>query len=158
MLEFTRPAMTVSDVMNVDVFNIAPETPIEEARNMMRQRKIHHLVVRRGAQPIGVVSAHDLSSMRSAQRRPKTVADIMSRHLITIEGRVSLERAAYKMRNHAIGCLIVLNRGTVAGIVTTSDLLGRLGDVDQRRRRADERTAIHHRVVHRHRSRPNGVW
>src|SRR5262249_2137121 len=113
-----RPAMTVSDVMNADVLSVAPTTPIEEARNLMRQRKIHHLVVQRGTQPMGVVSTHDLSSTRSTRRRPKTVADIMSRHLITIEGRASLDRAAYKMRNHAIGCLIVLNRGTVAGIVT----------------------------------------
>jgi CBS domain-containing protein len=150
--------MTVSDVMNTDVLSIAPETPIEDARNLMRKRKIHHLVVRRGTQPVGVVSTHDLPSMRSTRRRPKVVADIMSRHLLTIEGRVSLDRAAYKMRNHAIGCLIVLNRGTIAGIVTTSDLLGRLGDLDQRRRRADERTAIHHRVVHRHRARADGVW
>jgi acetoin utilization protein AcuB len=149
--------MTVSDVMNTDVLSIAPETPIEDARNLMRQRKIHHLVVRHRAQPIGVMSTHDLPSTRS-RRAPKTVADIMSRHLITIEGRASVDRAAYKMRNHAIGCLIVLKRGTIAGIVTTSDLLGRLGDADQRRRRADEPTAVHHRVVHRHRSRANGVW
>jgi CBS domain-containing protein len=150
--------MTVSDVMNTDVLRIAPEAPIEDARNLMRQRKIHHLVVGRGAQPIGVVSAHDLSSTRATRRRPKTVADLMSRHVITIDGRTSLDRAAYKMRSHAIGCLIVLNRGTVAGIVTTSDLLGRLGDTDQQRRRADKRTAIHHRVVHRHRSDANGAW
>jgi acetoin utilization protein AcuB len=150
--------MTVSDVMNTDVLSIAPETSIDEARNLMRQRKIHHLVVRRDALPIGVVSAHDLSANPVQRRRPKTVGEIMSRHLITIEGRTSLDRAAYKMRNHAIGCLIVLNRGTIAGIVTTSDVLGRLGDVDQRRRRADKRTAIHHRVVHRHRSRADGVW
>jgi CBS domain-containing protein len=150
--------MTVSDVMNADVFTIPPETRIEEARDAMRQQKIHHLIVRRGTQPIGVVSAHDLSAARVARGRPRTVADIMSRHVIAIEGRASLERAAYTMRNHAIGCLVVLKRGTVAGIVTTSDLLGRLGDVDQRRRRANTPTAIHHRVVHRHRSRANGVW
>jgi CBS domain-containing protein len=150
--------MTVSDVMNADVLTITPETPIEDARTLMRQRKIHHLVVGRGAQPVGVVSAHDLSRRQSRRRQPKTVADIMSRHLITIESRASLNRAAYKMRNHAIGCLVVLNRGIVAGIVTTSDLLGRLGDADQRRRRADDGTAIHHRVGHRHRSRANGVW
>jgi CBS domain-containing protein len=150
--------MTVSDVMNADVLSVAPETPIEEAQTLMRQRKIHHLVVQRGPQPMGVVSTHDLRSMGATRRRPKTVSEIMSRHLLTIEGRASLDRAAYKMRNHAIGCLIVLNRGTVAGIVTTSDLLGRLGDVDQRRRRADAGTAIHHRVVHRRRSRADGVW
>jgi CBS domain-containing protein len=150
--------MTVTDVMNADVLSVAPETPIEDARNLMRQRKIHHLVVRRGAQPIGVVSTHDLPSTRSTRRRPKTVAGIMSRHLITIEGRASVDRAAYKMRSHAIGCLIVLNRGTIASIVTTSDLLGRLGDMDSRRRRADERTGVHHRVVHRHRSHGDGVW
>jgi CBS domain-containing protein len=150
--------MTVSDVMNADVIAIPPETPIEEARGVMRQRKIHHLVVQRGARPVGILSAHDLPAARATRRRPKTVADIMSRHLITIEGHTPLDRAAYKMRNHAIGCLIVLNRGTVAGIVTTSDLLGRLGDADQRRRRADKGTAIHHRVSHRHRSRSDGVW
>jgi len=118
--------MTVSDVMNADVLTITPETPIEDARTLMRQRKIHHLVVGRGAQPVGVVSAHDLSRRQSRRRQPKTVADIMSRHLIAIESRASL--------------------------------LGRLGDADQRRRRADDGTAIHHRVGHRHRSRANGVW
>jgi len=44
--------MTVSDVMNADVLTITPETPIEDARTLMRQRKIHHLVVGRGAQPV----------------------------------------------------------------------------------------------------------
>jgi len=43
-------------------------------------------------------------------------------------------------------------------IDSRASLLGRLGDADQRRRRADDGTAIHHRVGHRHRSRANGVW
>jgi CBS domain-containing protein len=150
--------MTISDVMTVEVLTIAPETRIDEARTLMRQRRIHHLVVQRGTRPIGIVSAHDISATRAARHQPRTVADIMSRHLITLEGRASLERAAFVMRKHAIGCLVVLQRGAVAGIVTTSDLLGQLGDIDQRRRRADERTAVHHRVVHRHRPRANGVW
>jgi CBS domain-containing protein len=150
--------MTVSDVMSPDVVTVAPALPVAEARSLMRQHQIHHLVVQRGSQTVGIVSARDLSRPGGSRKPPQTVADVMTRHVLTAEARTSIDRAAYKMRGHSIGCLIVLNRGRVAGIVTPSDLLGLLSSRARHSRRADTRTAIHHRVVHRHRARADGVW
>ena len=149
--------MTVSEIMTADVITVPPAMPIGDARTLMRKENIHHLVVKRGAHPVGVVSARDLSRI-GASAKSQTVADVMTRHLMTIDGQASLGRASYIMRGRSIGCLIVLKRGSVAGIVTTSDLIDLLGTPSRRKGRADARTAIHHRVAHRHRSRADGLW
>ena len=150
--------MTVSEVMSPDVVSVSPAMPVAEARRLMRQHQIHHLVVQRGSQTLCIVSARDLSRPAASRKASKTVADVMTRHVLMTEVRTSVDRAAYMMRGHSIGCLIVLNRGRVAGIVTPSDLLGLLSSRARHSRRADTRTAIHHRVVHRHRARADGVW
>jgi CBS domain-containing protein len=82
----------------------------------------------------------------------------MTRHVLSVDRRTTLERASHKMRGHAVGCLVVLERGRVAGIITTSDLLGLVRAIPTRRPRADSRTAVHHRVAHRPRRRADGIW
>lgn len=151
--------MLISEVMTPDVQCVPATMSAIEARDLMRQKRIHHLVVKRGADLLGIVSAHDLDHRAAGSAKHlRTVADVMSRHLLTIDEQKTLGRASYMMRGHAIGCLIVLRRGRVVGIVTAADLLGLLGRGAERRPRADTRTAIHHRVGHRHRSRGDGVW
>ena len=150
--------MTVSEVMSRDVSSVLPTAPIGEVRDLMRQNQFHHLVVERGGHTVGIVSAHDLARPASSRRKPKTVADVMTRHVVTVDERASVDHASYMLRGHSIGCLVVLRRGQAVGIVTTSDLLGLLAKDARRGKRADTRTAIHHRVGHRHRSRSDGVW
>jgi CBS domain-containing protein len=152
--------MTVSELMSGNVQTVAPTMTIVAARTLMRAKRIHHLVVVKGADLVGVVSARDLSR-RSPGRTSKAavVADVMSRHVLMIDRDATMARASHTMRGHSVGCLVVLDRGRVAGIVTTSDLLGLLGrSTEWRRPRAEKKTAIHHRVGHRHRSRGDGTW
>jgi CBS domain-containing protein len=149
--------MTVSDLMSTNVESITSRASVEDARALMRARRIHHLAVMQNQQLVGVVSAHDLRPARPARTRSsQKIADIMSRHVMTVRPATSVDRAAYLMRGRAIGCLIALDRGRVAGIITTADLLGRLAPEASRRKRADDR-AVHHRVAHRHRHGPP-VW
>jgi len=151
--------MIVSEVMTTDVQCVRPTMLASDARDLMRSKRIHHLVVKRGGDLLGVVSARDLDRrVAESIRVQRRVADVMSRHLLTIEEEKTLGRASYIMRGHAVGCLIVVRRGEVVGIITAADLLGRLGRGAERRPRADTRTAIHHRVGHRHRSSGDGVW
>lgn len=150
--------MTVSEVMSADVQCVLPSMPVADAKDLMRRKGIHHLVVKNGPKLLGVVSARDLNQRVAAATSRRTVADAMTRHVLSVAGDTTLGRASYQMRGHAVGCLVVLERGRVAGIVTTSDLLGLLGNGAERRPRADTRTAIHHRVAHRHRQRGDGTW
>lgn len=151
--------MTVLDVMTGDVRSVPPTMAAADARALMRREHIHHLVVTQGPDLVGVVSARDLSRrVPGAASKRRTVADVMTRHVVTVDDQATLGRASYVMRGHSIGCLVVLRRGRVVGIVTAADLLGLLGRGAERLARGDTRTPLHHRVGHRHRSRGDGVW
>lgn len=151
--------MTVSDVMTSEVITVTGATPLADARALMRKNGIHHLVVKRGAHPVGVVSARDIGrAPRSSRATPRIVSDVMSRHVFAVQEQTTVDRAAHVMRGRSLGCLVVLRRGEVVGIVTAADLLTILAGRSRRGRRADTSTAIHHRVGHHHRSRGDGVW
>ncbi len=150
--------MNISDVMSDAVETTAPDTLIDKAREQMKVKGIHHLVVMRGKDLLGLVSARDLGRRRADAVKKRTVSDVMSRHVLSIDGQTTLARASFMMRGRNIHCLVVLEKGRLAGIVTPADLLGLLGLGAERRPRADTRTAIHHRVAHRHRSRGDGTW
>ncbi len=49
--------------------------------------------------------------------------EIMVRNVITIDSEASVQEAARQMNLYEIGCLIVLNKGKVSGILTERDLL-----------------------------------
>ena len=152
--------MTVSDVMTTNVYSVAPEVSTEDARALMRRRRVHHLVVQNGhADWIGIVSAHDLERQPAARhRRPLKVSDVMTRHVLTIDEHTSVDRAAFMMRGRSIGSLLVLRRGQIVGIITTANLLQQIGQGVARRSRASTNSAVHHRVAHRTRPRADGVW
>lgn len=152
--------MTVAEVMTANVHSVAPDVSTDAARALMRRRRVHHLVVTnvRGDW-VGIVSAHDLDRRPAApQKRPLKVAKVMTRHVLTVDEQTSVDRAAFKMRGHSVGCLLVLRAGQVVGIITTSDLLGLIGQRVVRRQRAMTDTAVHHRVSHHRRPRADGVW
>lgn len=150
--------MTVSDVMSRNVPCVCPSMSVTEGKDLMRRKRIHHLVVNEGASLLGIVSVRDLNRRVAAGGTGRrTVADAMTRHVLFIEPDATLGRASHKMRGHAVGCLVVLEHGRVVGIVTTSDLLAMLEGSGARRARG-EKPASHHRVAHRRRVRGDGIW
>jgi CBS domain-containing protein len=54
------------------------------------------------------------------------VQDIMSREVITVEPGASVSYAAGIMSIKEIGCLVVLEKGEIAGIFTERDILSRV--------------------------------
>ena len=152
--------MTLSEIMNVNVQAVKPGTPAANARERMREKKIHHLVVEEGDAVVGVVSARDLGRAARRGREPKrlTVADFMTPRVVTAEPGTSLHRAANLMRGHSIGCLIVIDKGRAVGIVTVADVLDHVSG--RRRHRADRHALpdLHFRVPHRKQHRAGGAW
>jgi acetoin utilization protein AcuB len=120
--------MRVVEIMKKKVETVAPEASSEEAWNRMQMRKVHHLVVARGSEVIGVVSDRDLGGMRGATYRVgRDVADVMTPSVVTARPDTTLREAANLLRGRTIGCLPVLEKEKLVGIVTTSDLLVLLG-------------------------------
>jgi acetoin utilization protein AcuB len=116
--------MRVQDVMTDQVYKVSPETTAEDAWNVMRMRRIHHLVVAQGGRIVGLVSARDFGGIKGDHARELyKVADLMTRRVVTVSPKTPTRRAANVMRDHSTGCLAVVKEGRLVGIVTDADLL-----------------------------------
>ena len=150
--------MRVQDVMTESVKTIAPTAPAEEAWNLMRLHRIHHLVVTAANRIVGVLSDRDSGGRRGAAiRLNKTVADLMTAPALTVEPSTAVRRAANVMRGRSIGCLVVVRSSGVVGIVTVSDLLQLVGRGLDRGAARSRRWTLKHRVPHRKLSQP-AAW
>jgi CBS domain-containing protein len=152
--------MTLIDIMNANVQTVKPGMPAANARARMREKKIHHLVVEEGDAVVGVVSARDLGRAARLGREPKklTVADFMTPRVVTAEPGTSLHRAANLMRGHSIGCLIVIDEGRAAGIVTVADVLDHVSSRQRHRAVRQARPDLRFRVAHKKQHRTGGAW
>jgi CBS domain-containing protein len=50
----------------------------------------------------------------------------MVTNVVTVDVGVNVRKAVERMNNHAIGCLVVLEKGNFAGILTERDVLTRV--------------------------------
>jgi CBS domain-containing protein len=149
--------MQVSDVMSTHVEMVPPTMTVDEARERMRIRRIHHLVVAEGRSLVGIVSQQDLGGRRGG-RPDGTVADHMTRPVVTVSPAAKTRRAANLMRGQTIGSLVVVERQRVVGIVTVTDLLELLGRGGDRSVSRAKRWTLKHRVAHRKQPAGTGVW
>ena len=151
--------MKVSEIMSVGVQSVRPGTPLATARDRMRTRKIHHLLVLEDAEIRGVLSLRDLAARGRMGRAPKlTGAEAMSPRVVTVAPDTSVRRAANMMRGHSIGCLIVVEAGAPVGIVTLADLLERVAE--PQRHRLDRHTPpdLNFTVPHKKQHRSGLAW
>ena len=151
--------MRVRDVMSTDVKSVAAGLSVEDAWRRMRAERIHHLVVLDGTVIAGVISDRDAGGPKGAAvRAGHEVGELMTRHVVTVTPDTTVKRAANLMRGRSIGCAVVTERGRVAGIVTTSDLLELLGRGAIRPTAVARRPALNYRAPHRKRHKAYGVW
>ena len=151
--------MRVQDVMTEDVQTIAPGNAAEDAWELMRRHSFHHVVVTRGSSVVGILSDRDGGGRRGASlRRNRTVEELMTPHVVTVEPTTTVRKAANLMRGRSIGCVVVTDRGRVVGIVTVADLLEILGRGGDRPVTVAKRWTLKHRAPHRKRHTATGVW
>jgi CBS domain-containing protein len=151
--------MRAQDLMSEAVQTVTPRTTAEEAFQKMQLGGIHHLVVTDGAGLVGLISDRDVGGRRGASmRKGRTVADLMTPHVVTATPTTTVRQAANLMRGRSIGCLVVTNGSRVAGIVTVADLLELIGRGVERPVAASRRYTLKHRTPHVKRHRAAGVW
>lgn len=151
--------MRVRDVMSTQVKSVTARLPADEAWRWMRAERIHHLVVLDGKAIAGVISDRDAGGPQGAAvRAGHDVGELMTRHVVTVTPDTTVKRVANLMRGRSIGCAVVTERGRVAGIVTTSDLLELLGRGAIRPTPVSQRAALNYRAPHRKRHKAYGVW
>ena len=136
--------MKVADLMTTELVTVSPETPILEARRLMLERRIRHLLVcdREGvdAKLLGIVTDRDIRLNLASPATSLsvwelnyllarlTVGGVMRTALITIGPTRDSRQAARIMTQHQIGALPVLDGGRLVGIVTETDILRAYAD------------------------------
>jgi len=123
--------MLVQDLMQAPVHTATADQSLGAAYAFMQDQQVRHLPVLRGDRLVGVITDRDLrlatSQLRSDPFDPSAaVADVMSQPPHTAGPLDPIEEAARLMRQHAIGCLPVVDGDTLVGIVTGTDLLDAL--------------------------------
>ena len=127
--------MHVRDLMTTGPITVNPETPVLEARQLMVEKRIRHLLVADGPKLVGIITDRD---MRLNLPSPATslsvweinyllarmtVASAMTKNVITVEPSQQARDAAQMMLDHRIGALPVVDGDRLFGIITETDLL-----------------------------------
>jgi len=127
--------MFVGDRMTHPVITIPPETPLQDALNLMQKEHIRRLpVVDHRGTLVGIVSERDLLHASPSDATSLsvwelnyllskvTVEKIMTKQVISVTKETPLEEAARIMADSKIGGLPVTADGQVVGIITETDL------------------------------------
>lgn len=126
--------MNLEMIMSTDLITVKPGDTLETARNIMHDKKIHHLpVLDDNEKLVGLVTLTNvLAATDSILRDPESrihateilLEDIMVRDIVTVTEFASLRQAALFLEKHRIGCLPVVTDGVLRGIVTDTDFVG----------------------------------
>lgn len=127
--------MLVGERMTTNPITTTPDTPVTEARKIMKQEKIRRLpVVNKKGELMGIVSDQDLLNVSPSPATllsvweindllsKLTIGQVMTEQVITVTEDVPLEDAARIMADNKIGGLPVVRGKTVVGIITETDL------------------------------------
>lgn len=150
--------MRVQDLMTTAVHSVTPATAADAAWELMRQKGVHHLVVKEGSDVVGLLSERDTGGRRGTSvRSGRTAADLMAQHVVTVRPTATVRQAANLLRGRSIGSLVVTDGGRVVGILTVTDLLEAIGrGID--RPAPGTRWTLRHRAPHRKRHGAAGTW
>jgi CBS domain-containing protein len=122
--------MKLREIMSAPVLTVSGSEPASDALARMLDAGVRHGVVVSDGRVIGVVSDRDLGGARGGVvRRGHTVRDLMNdlHHGPTVAGpEAGVAEAALLLRDQRIGCLPVVDRGRLVGIVTRGDVLSAL--------------------------------
>lgn len=133
--------MFVSDWMSRKVFTVAPDSTVTEAMNLMRAKKIRHLPVVKDDKLKGIVSDRDIRDYSPSCATTLDVyelhyilantriKDIMKTTVVTAAPETLIEEAAVALYDKNIGCLPVLEKGRIAGIISDRDIFCTLIDI-----------------------------
>lgn len=126
----------VEDHMAAHVFALRPGDATLTAIRLMRDKQVRHVPVVEGEELVGIVSDRDVlrGAARDESAEPMSVAELRAAPQLQVRGLMStnvevlylsamLEEAAMKMVVHKFGALPVVDKDTLVGILTETDLL-----------------------------------
>ena len=125
---------TVKDVLKVkgfEVWSVSPQTSVFDAIRLMSDRYIGAVLVMEGPVLAGIVSERDYLRkviLEGRSSRETTVAQIMTREVVSVDPQRSVEDCMSLMTQRKIRHLPVRQLGRVIGIISIGDVVRSLVD------------------------------
>ncbi|MFL0809680.1 MAG: CBS domain-containing protein [Agarilytica sp.] len=133
--------MPVSDIMTTRIIHVSPEDSVGHMQTLLRDNKIHHLLVLQEGKLVGVVSDRDIlrivspfinttaETQKDVFTLGRTARQLNLRPPITIQATASIRKAASDFLENGISLLPVINEaGDVVGVLSWKDVLRYLID------------------------------
>jgi CBS domain-containing protein len=126
---------TVSDMMTPNPHTLQPHNTLADAKAIMEDVGIRHIpVTDMDKQLIGIVTQRDVLSAQESSLEHITKNNFLStldiplekcmhHTLMSVDPHASLKDAAIYMQKHKIGCLPVVEKKRLVGIITDADFV-----------------------------------
>jgi acetoin utilization protein AcuB len=129
--------MRIESAMTREVIWIEPSDDLMVAHALMTGLNIRHLPVMEKGRLAGILSDRDVRAFSTVREGLLVVPDLavseaMTRNVITCPLTASISDVGTKMLHNKIDCVPILHEdGTLAGLVTSSDLIQLLIDREE---------------------------
>lgn len=126
--------LTIAEIMTREPYTLGPDDTLATARQMLAEHHIRHIpIVSAAGALLGVVSqrdvlaASDTTVLSHSSGNPfegyVALSTIMSTPVQTADESASLRGAALHLLKNKVGCLPVLRKGRLVGIITDADFV-----------------------------------
>ncbi|OZS77195.1 acetoin utilization protein AcuB [Tetzosporium hominis] len=124
--------MLIEEIMNPDVATLYPTQTLREAAATLREKKIRHIaVINEQRKVVGVITDRDIKQATPSnllESDDYSVLDtpierIMTKNPITGHPLDFVEETATIFYDNRIGCLPIVSKGKLVGMITESDML-----------------------------------
>jgi acetoin utilization protein AcuB len=130
--------LTIERWMKLTVYTVKPLDSVAHARALLEEYRINQLPVVQNGKLVGIVTDRDLrdagraveiaasaATGHATKVDPEQIAveSVMTSNVMTLKPTDTIEQAAELMRRERFGAIPIVEKGTLRGILTRSDLL-----------------------------------
>ena len=123
------------EIMMGSPVTLKPEDTLDLANDIISLGRIRHIPVVEDGTLVGLLSERDLigaaateifglkQKRKSALLKTVLIKDVMKKRVISVKPDTPIKAAAHLMADKKIGCVPVVESGTLVGLLTTTDIL-----------------------------------
>ncbi len=116
----------VNTIMDKDIVSVSPDISINHLISMVRITEHHGYPVLKNERLVGVVSWHDTRKIPMEKRDTLTVADIMTKEVLSVTPESRVKKALTLLDKHKVGRIIVTDpkdKSKVVGLITRRNII-----------------------------------
>ncbi len=115
----------IKNIMKTDLIYVSPETNIKDIARILKSQHIGSVLVKDDHEDkvLGIITDTDIINGYVVDKKGEKAKNIMTKNLITISEKKTIEDAARLMIEKHIERVLVKKNGRIVGMVSTMDIL-----------------------------------